>query len=178
MRYKITYIFLFLVFLTVSAQTKQDSLIDLSKIANHQPKILPNRNIVNEEFLSELIVFENKKLINLIESLNLNNQCLSEGEVWYLEYYDNFIILSKTYLQNLIFKEYNRMYATIIQGKLFFLLINEFDSTMKKTSFYLDISRYKNLNYTFGDESIFWYIAEENCEYKIITSKTKECYDL
>lgn len=177
MKYKVTYSLFFWVSLAVSAQTKKDSLIDLSEIVNHQPKILPSRNIVNEKFSSELIVFEDKKLINLIEAINLNNQCLSEGQVWYLEYYNDFIGLSKTYVQNLMCKENNKIYTTIIQGKLFFLLTNELDSTMKKTSFYVDISSYKNLDCTFGDESIFWYITEENGEYKIINSRTKECDD-
>lgn len=174
MNYKIIY-FLLIIALPLSAQIKTDSLIDLSQIKNSKPKLLLENQIASNKLSAELIIYQDEELISHIKKLEYYDNCLRQGEVWYLNIYDNYISLSKTYIQNLLasLNEDKKLYITIVNDQVIFILTRNVTSNIIRTSLYIDLIRYAELDYSFGDESVIWYIVRKNKQYDTIIKKIR-----
>jgi|SRR5690554_942351 len=134
----------------------------------------------NRKLFAELIILEDENLIETINLLEVNNHCTRKNENWYLDFTkDNYIILSKGRLKNLIpvyNKDNNKIFITIINKVVFFIFSQRLpENSFVNTKFKVDLSEYLD-SYTFTfQESSFWIFTETNGKFEILKEHIFEC---
>lgn len=158
----------------IYGQEKKDSLIDISKIKKTESSFI-NKEI--KEKYVEIIFLDNKKMIKAINDIDICNECIRDGEYWYLDYSKkDYVMLSRSRLQNKVklLNDNVNFFLTIIDKNIIFIYGKNLKQ-FTKTGFKVDISHLVKLPPIFIEESSFWLLKENGDEIEVILKKTYKC---
>lgn len=125
-------------------------------------------------FYAEIVIIEDLNLINTIDSLLLNNNCVIKRADLYLDYRksDYYLILGQGSIKQYarFFKEDSvKIFMTFLNNNPFFILSKESDNLpIRKTDFKVDLSEFLNVyDYSIRDLS-YWILKEQDKKMEVI----------
>jgi len=125
---------------------------------------------------SELIIFKEKYFVESLEKIiKLENNCArnSNNHNWYIErQQDSSYLVSINRIGNLLHNlEGRNIYTTIINNQIVFLITQSENDFFSKTGYFIDLKKYKNLEYILFEDFSSWLIAKDENENFVIKDK-------
>lgn len=122
----------------------------------------------NKDYSAEIVTLKNQNLENFIDSIDLKNHYLREGQIWYIDFRNkDKIKLASSRISKLI-QLHSELFITIINNNIIFLVTEEdYMINIKKTGLWVDLKRFNILDLTF-ELSSYWILKEIDGKIKII----------
>lgn len=131
-------------------------------------------------FYADIVIIKDLELIQTIESLTTNDQCISSRADLYIDYRNkDYIIFGQNSIKGYIgvYKKQNTLiYLTFINNRLLFILSKkESNLPIQKTDFKVDLSEFLEI-YDFSIRDLSsWHLKKVNGSYEIINEKLFGC---
>lgn len=126
-----------------------------------------------------LVFFEENDLSSLVSNIISENSTCEKG-VWYIEIKDTSnILLSKSYLSNLIelsSLKKSELYMTTVNNQILFIISDsKYDSLFKKTVFNIDLPTFSDLDFVYFYSFSFWHLQKMTDVYSVVHEKIYTC---
>lgn len=127
-----------------------------------------------ENFTAEIVILENENLKKVIDSIDLKNYYLKDGQTWYIDFSNSNEIKLASFRKSKLFQSNTDVYLTIIDDNILFILSKRNHIIpIKKTGLKVDLNRFKFLDLT-TELSSYWILKEVNGKIEIVS---KSIYD-
>lgn len=122
-----------------------------------------------ENFTAEIVILENENLKKVIDSIDLKNYYLKDGQTWYLDFSNSNEIKLASFRKSKLFQSNTDVYLTIIDDNILFILSKRNHIIpIKKTGLKVDLNRFKFLDLT-TELSSYWILKEVNGKIEIVS---------
>ncbi len=127
-----------------------------------------------ENFTAEIVILENENLKKVIDSIDLKNYYLKDGQTWYLDFRKANEIKLASSRKSRLFQPNTNVYLTIINDNIIFILSKKDDYIpIERTGLEVDLNKFNFINLTF-ELSSYWILKEVNGKIEIVS---KSIYD-
>ncbi|MGV0829122.1 hypothetical protein ACTS9C_09645 [Empedobacter brevis] len=122
-----------------------------------------------ENFTAEIVILENENLKKVIDSIDLKNYYLKDGQTWYIDFSNSNEIKLASFRKSKLFQSNTDVYLTIIDDNILFILSKRNHIIpIKKTGLKVDLNRFKFLDLT-TELSSYWILKEVNGKIEIVS---------
>ena len=122
-----------------------------------------------ENFTAEIVILENENLKKVIDSIDLKNYYLKDGQTWYLDFRKANEIKLASSRKSRLFQPNTNVYLTIINDNIIFILSKKDDYIpIERTGLEVDLNKFNFINLTF-ELSSYWILKEVNGKIEIVS---------
>ncbi len=146
------------------------------------PIPLINAQSLIQEPKADFIFFEDCTLIETLETIIQDkNECENGSKYyWYIHFYSSKKILVKEgrlsiFMRGKLGSQQKKIFATSINHKIVFVVMDPDDASISKTNFSFDLSKYIDEFYIIFEDLSEWLVLRDDSKYRLADSRIRKC---